>query len=341
MSWAQVYDGTDDHSLLDTAISINTTEDFSIRSRWPANTNSGNHRVLGGSNLDASAPRIILFSNGNAVLYGSSGGNKAFSVSIDTSVDRVVEFRRVSGQLGLYFDNVLQGATQASSQSFTSFGTLGGNFGTSTIESKLQTLEIDVAGSPVIALDATVSSHAAGTPILTDTVGGNNATGVNMATGGTVANGGVWLDLGGSGISIAVTEVLNSFVDTSNINIDYNVSAAVTETLNSFGDTSVVSVTSGQVVNLAVTETLNSFVDISNVDVSANIDLIVTEVLNSFLDGSNVTIVKELTLQVTEVFNSFADNSSVKLPANWNDKPKVTTTYTTQTPVSTIWIDKG
>jgi hypothetical protein len=147
--------------------------------------------------------------------------------------------------------------------------------------------------------------------------------------------------VGGSGISIAVTEVLNSFVDTSNINIDYNVNATVTETLNSFGDTSVISVTSGQVVNLSVTETLNSFVDISNVDVSANIDLIVTEVLNSFLDGSNVTIAKELTLQVTEVFNSFTDNSSVRLPANWNDKPKVTTTYTTQTPVSTIWIDKG
>jgi hypothetical protein len=147
--------------------------------------------------------------------------------------------------------------------------------------------------------------------------------------------------VGGSGISIAVTEVLNSFVDTSNINIDYNVNATVTETLNSFGDTSVISVTSGQVVNLSVTETLNSFTDISTVDVSANIDLIVTEVLNSFLDGSNVTIAKELTLQVTEVFNSFADNSSVRLPANWNDKPKVTTSYTTQTPVSTIWIDKG
>lgn len=145
----------------------------------------------------------------------------------------------------------------------------------------------------------------------------------------------------GGGISIAVTEVLNSFVDTSNINIDYNVSATVTETLNSFGDTSAISVTSGQVVNLSVTETLNAFTDLSNVSVSANVDLIVTEVLNSFLDGSNVTIAKELTLQVTEVFNSFADNSSVRLPANWNDKPKVTTSYTTQTPVNTIWIDKG
>lgn len=149
------------------------------------------------------------------------------------------------------------------------------------------------------------------------------------------------LETGGGGISATVTEVLNSFTDTSNINIDYNVSAIITETLNSFGDTSVISVTSGQVVNLTVTETLSAFTDVSNINVSANIELLVTEVLNSFLDGANVTIAKDITLQVTEVFNSFADNSSVRLPANWVDKIKVTTTYTTQTPVSTTWIDKG
>ena len=203
-------------------------------------------------------------------------------------------------------------------------------------EGDLLTSTLNNGTSDTALWDATASSHAAGTPVLTDTIGGNDATGVNMPTDGSA-----WVDLGGSGISIAVTEVLNAFVDTSNINIDYNVSATVTETLNSFGDTSVISVTSGQVVNLSVTETLSAFTDLSTVNVSANVDLIVTEVLNSFLDGSNVTIAKELTLQVTEVFNSFADNSSVRLPANWNDKPKVTTSYTTQTPVSTIWIDKG
>ena len=155
------------------------------------------------------------------------------------------------------------------------------------------------------------------------------------------AGAGAFINSGGGGISVTVTEVLNSFTDTSNINIDYNVSAIITETLNSFGDTSVISVTSGQVVNLTVTETLSAFTDVSNINVSANIELLVTEVLNSFLDGANVTIAKDITLQVTEVFNSFADNSSVRLPANWVDKIKVTTTYTTQTPVSTTWIDKG
>tara|TARA_R110000772_G_scaffold125112_2_gene231788 strand:- start:10788 stop:12008 length:1221 start_codon:yes stop_codon:yes gene_type:complete len=143
------------------------------------------------------------------------------------------------------------------------------------------------------------------------------------------------------GISLTVTEVLNSFADTSNINIDYNVSTTITETLNSFGDSSVISVTSGQAVDLTVTETLGAFTDASNVNVSVNVDVLITEVLNSFLDGANVTIAKDITLQVTETFSAFTDNSSVRLPANWTDKIKVTTTYTTQTPTSTTWIDKG
>jgi hypothetical protein len=189
--------------------------------------------------------------------------------------------------------------------------------------------------------DADASVHTAGTPVITDTIAGNNATGVNMPTAALGDAGSAWLTVGGGGISLTVTEVLNSFTDISNINIDYNVSAVITETLNSFGDTSVISVTSGQVVNLTVTETLNAFTDVSNINVSANIELFVTEVLNSFLDGANVTIAKDITLQVTEVFNSFTDNSSIRLPANWVDKTKVTTTYATQAPASTTWIDKG
>lgn len=42
------------------------------------------------------------------------------------------------------------------------------------------------------------SSHAAGTPILIDTIGGNNATGVNMPTDGSA-----WVDLGGGGFQAA------------------------------------------------------------------------------------------------------------------------------------------
>tara|TARA_R110002096_G_scaffold66306_1_gene161363 strand:- start:21915 stop:23222 length:1308 start_codon:yes stop_codon:yes gene_type:complete len=188
-----------------------------------------------------------------------------------------------------------------------------------------------------------------------------------LATAGTGPQGfiGAFLEAS-SGISVTVTEALNSFADSSSVSIDYNVSATITEALTAFTDSSAlniepqVSITASitELLNpfnenssvtiveagnvaLSVTESLSPFVDSSVVNVSANIELLVTEVLNSFLDGSNVTIAKDITLQVTETLSGFADNSFLRLPANWTDKPVVVTNYTTQTPVNTIWTDKG
>lgn len=52
--------------------------------------------------------------------------------------------------------------------------------------------------------DADLSVHTAGTPILTNTLGGNNATGVNMPTAALGQPGSAWIDLGGGGISLSV-----------------------------------------------------------------------------------------------------------------------------------------
>ena len=171
---------------------------------------------------------------------------------------------------------------------------------------------------------------------------------------------------GGGGVTLAVTEVLSSFADSSVINIDYNVSAiitevlqpfsdsslvtiapkvsitaTVTETLNSFSDNSVITIVEAGNVTLNVTETLNPFEDSSIINISANVGVLVTEVLNSFLDSSNVTIAKDIAVTVTEVLNAFSDNSSVRMPTNWVDKQVSVTSYTTQTPVSTVWTNKG
>ena len=336
MAWAIIADGVNDVMNLASEVSKSTTDEYTIVIRFKVDASP-----------TGSVLPILYKDSGNYFYYRVSNTRFVWSFSgstaqltgvplaaVSSGFVEVELSKAVSGSQTITFDG--NSATFGGARAF-SFNKFFDGF--DRFEGQVESVVIysDLTKTNVINnWDATASSHAAGTPVLTDTIGGNNATGVNMPTDGSA-----WIDLGGSGISIAVTEVLNSFVDTSNINIDYNVSATVTETLNSFGDTSVISVTSGQVVNLSVTETLSAFTDLSNVSVSANIDLIVTEVLNSFLDGSNVTIAKELTLQVTEVLNSFADNSSVRLPANWNDKPKVTTSYTTQTPVSTIWIDKG
>ncbi len=185
--------------------------------------------------------------------------------------------------------------------------------------------------------DATTSNHGAGTPVLVDTIGGNDATGVNMPTDGSA-----WIDLGGgSTLTATVTETLDAFSDSSVADVSYNVSTSVTESFNSFTDSSTVTIVDGGEVVITATEALQSFIDNPFVGISVNINASVTEALNSFLDASGVTIAKDIKLNVTEVFNSFGDNSVLKLPVNWADKVKVTSTYTTKAPASNIWIDKG
>jgi len=228
--------------------------------------------------------------------------------------------------------------TATVSTSYTGFVRIGrGAFDYSPQQIKTITyVDLDDSGNNR-SYDATSSNHGSGTPILDDISGNNNdATGVNMPTDGSA-----WIDLGGGGISVTVTETLNSFADSSVIDIDHNVTFTVTETLSAFADNSILAVTSVGEVAVSVTEVLSSFLDSSVINLSANIDVTVTEVLNSFLDGSNVTIAKDITIEVTEVLASFTDNSFIKLPAVWTNKPAVITNYTVKTPVITIWTDKG
>jgi hypothetical protein len=66
----------------------------------------------------------------------------------------------------------------------------------------------DLTSSNSRYYDATASSHTAGTPILSETLNGNDATGVNMPTDGSA-----WLDLGGG-----LTALTKSFSAQFNLN---------------------------------------------------------------------------------------------------------------------------
>ena len=77
------------------------------------------------------------------------------------------------------------------------------------------------------------------------------------------------------------------------------------------------------------------------IEQGGGITLTATEVLNSFTDTSMVNIDYNVDLDVTEAFSSFGDNSSIKLPANWNTKTPVTTSYSIKPIASTLWITKG
>ena len=179
-----------------------------------------------------------------------------------------------------------------------------------------------------------------------------------------------------SGIEATVTEILNPLIDSSTVNVDYNVSANiteflqskqesslvdiqgtievianVTETLNSFIDNSVIQVQQPQSVNIQVTESLQSLSDTAQALIKIKVESNVTETLNSFVDNVNAIISFNVESQVTEQLSSFTDLSFIQLPTNWNIKPPVDTEWQVKTgedtdwsakqKVTTTWIKKG
>ena len=354
MAWALLFDGVNDYVQTGTPLNLAVGDTLTVK----AKANSGSNYSLVGVELNTTnmielRPEGVKIRLDSSLSYILSGGGY---IKPPIGVYFVVELERISSSLyECRLDGVVIG------QIASSLGFIINIFGAIR---KIYSFdgEIEyVKNGTVSYWDAAASNHGAGTPILIDTVGGNNATGVNMPTDGSA-----WLDLGGSGVTVTATETLNSFIDSSAINIDYNVSAiitevlqpfsdsslvtvtpkvsitaTVTETLNTFSDNSVITITEAGNLAVNVTETLSSFADTSTINVSANVGLLITEVLNSFLDGSNVTISKNITVSVTEVLSSFSDNSFVRLPVMWVDKPITVTNYTIQDPVTTNWTDKG
>ena len=63
---------------------------------------------------------------------------------------------------------------------------------------------VEFAGGNTRFYDADASVHTAGTPIVTDTVSADNATGVNMPTAALGQAGSAWVDLGGGGVTVTV-----------------------------------------------------------------------------------------------------------------------------------------
>lgn len=170
---------------------------------------------------------------------------------------------------------------------------------------------------------------------------------------------------GATGITVSVTESLNTYQDNNTVSIQTNVNVSVTESLNAYADSVGATITPQVNVDVTVTEFLNSYTDSSNVtlteagnisatvteslksyqdasvvDIQRNIELTVTEALNSYSDDASVRIAKEVSAQVTEVLNSYIDSASMRLPTQWVDKTPAQTDWAVKTKVTTIWSDK-
>lgn len=211
MAWVGQLDGNDDYWLLDSA--INAVGDFKFvftNFKFLSDPTAINFNSILGSNSDNSSYFMARNDGGNSDWQFKAGTSNDIDYSLlPINQNRTgLTIERIGGTLHVTFDTATQSVACDTSNFL--FESITGQAGVFFGHFDFETLEYYNSSSTLVnKWDATASSHAPGTPILTETIGGNDATGVNMATGGTVANGGVWLDLGGGGISIA-PDTINS-----------------------------------------------------------------------------------------------------------------------------------
>lgn len=289
------------------------------------------HSVVGTNAQDVAIFYLVSpgASSGNIVVSGSQR-QSIIALTLD-NVDQSSPIDSTGVRLVSSGTDLSVSSTTTNNNSFAVSGAVGDN------SSNILTL---TTGTKIISL--TPSSASSAVAVSTQASAGafdhdwSSSDGLNRAASAVTT-----FNLAGGGVTVTATEILNSFVDASNVNVDYNVSLLVTESFKQFTDSSAVSIESAESVTLSVTESFNKFIDSSSVNTSKQVSLAVTEILKSFEDGSNISIAKDVSVQVTEIMASFTDNSSVRLPANWNNKPVAVTSYTVKTPSTTIWIDKG
>jgi hypothetical protein len=217
MTWAQVYDGVAAYSHATSNAS--TPNGFVFKARFRIlSLPSGNGQIHIGIGTGTEQIGIGGQANGQfRIQVRNTGVNLAVSIVLNQWYD--FEMSQPAGA-GFRAITSFLDAVQVDTRGKPS-PVIGGHplfIGANTalnsfLECDIETIQYTelTTGSDDGLWDATASSHAAGTPILNDTINSNNTTGVNMATGGTVANGGVWLDLGGSGISIVGDTALFDF----------------------------------------------------------------------------------------------------------------------------------
>lgn len=204
MAWALKFDGVNDYAELATTIIPSDWDggDWVVECLFQSfRTISDNCFALAGNGINDMFG--YHYNSGTQSLGWRQDGTWVyFGSGIDPITSPIkVKVERIGSVTSVYSDDVFLGTSSRSRFGFTQFlggairGAAGPNFPTAQEVQyiKLQSTNFDHY------LDATASSHSAGTPILVDTVGTNNATGVNMPTDGSA-----WIDLGGGGTQLLV-----------------------------------------------------------------------------------------------------------------------------------------
>jgi hypothetical protein len=207
MAWALQFDGGNDYATLNSAVSFANTGEYSIRIAVKLDAVPSNDI---NSLLYLDSNNYLYYRQSNARFYWKiAGSNVQLPVpTVDVlGIDVVVHLQQTAAGVktitvdGIGTGNPFTGLRTFSFDRFVRTGNW-------EFEGQLSEVVVysDIAETTAIERwSATDSSHTAGTPVLLNTITGNNATGVNMPTDGSA-----WLDLGGGSLTITPTFLVST-----------------------------------------------------------------------------------------------------------------------------------
>lgn len=188
--------GDGDYAILDSSVPLLVGETLEVELIW-FNTGEVNQMFLDiyggdGDFLAIDDTGILRFRLNNNLLVST--------LAIVDSVQAIISIERTPAQYLLRIGGALAITQNYSGQMQ---GLISAGRGQTGQGFKGQIVTVKQTGK--LNLDADASVHTAGTPILTDLISGNNATGVNMPTAALGQPGSAWQDNGsGGGDSITV-----------------------------------------------------------------------------------------------------------------------------------------
>jgi len=342
-----VLDGVNDYCAVTSSVSSNiiTVEALIL---WEAGGATSDRKIMS-FNPDGIAYYGFGVQDRRLRIYARGNNGQATSITSSSFVDTgnyIVakwEFNKTTGEAAVYTDGVKTTATNASNTDHNTTLTSSALFTDNTttfMQCKIQYVKLingDTSAN-IANWDATASSHAAGTPILTDTVGGNDATGINMPTDGSA-----WIDLGGGGLTVTAES------QGYDVNF-YDGTVGLTGEIVVISDSQVHNVTfydatidlTGEVlVNAEIQNYQVQFFD-AQVSLSGGIEV------QAQAQGYDVTFF-DASVQFSGDINISAEgqayrvtfyDASVSITELWTDKAKATTNWTDQAKTATIWTDK-
>ena len=248
-----------------------------------------------------------------------------------------------------------------SDQGDKNLGTIGARYSNSSpMDCQLKKVTVVTSGGTDAILDPDASDHSntGQQPVVVDTLGSNNATGIGFPTDGSA-----WIDLGGSGISGTITQTAQSFTQSLSGSVVNSYTGTITQNTQSFTQSASGSITSepitgvisqtvtaftqsalGDVVSSgisgAINQTASSFTQSATGSAVLNISGVISQTVSAFTQSLSGTVAEQISGTINQTVSSFTMSAVGRVPASWIDKLPANTTWADQTAISTIWTDK-